>query len=100
MQHSSLNEAEFYGYAFAIVGIFSYGIYRFIPAFFIQAICGFCLLMAIFNLSRAYFIGLENKKAIKEYKKFEKIKKQMTKEYNVKNERQTKDEKSENDADS
>ena len=81
MQRSSLNEAKFYGYAFAIVGIFSYGIYKFIPAFFIQAICAICLLMAIFNLSRAYFITLANKEAVKKHEEFKKIKKQMTEEY-------------------
>lgn len=98
MQNS--HEAAFYGYAFAIVGIFSYGIYKFIPVFFIQTICAICLFMAIFNLSRAYFIGLENKKAIEKHKEFEKIKKQMTKDYNVQKNSQAKDKKSENDADS
>lgn len=76
-----INEAEFYGGAFAVLAIFTYGLYKLIPIFFLQAICAFCLFVAIFNLLRATLISLGKSSAEKKFRQFEEAKKILTEKY-------------------
>jgi cell shape-determining protein MreD len=101
MKSTDINEIRlgFIGIQYAILGIFFYVLYKFIPIFFIQTICAICLVMAIYCLFRAFLIGLSYQKALKRHEEFEKIKKRLTKEHNAKTDSQTEDEKSQDDVD-
>ena len=76
-----INEAEFHGGICSILAIFTYGLYKIFPVFPLQALCAILLFMGIFNLLRAIFISLGKSNAEEKFRKFEEMKKILTKEY-------------------
>jgi hypothetical protein len=95
-----MNHFDKNGVFCAAIAIFLYVLHEFIPVFFIQIIAAFFMVVALCFLFVSARISWEYTIAYKRHKNFEKLKKQLTENYNGKPDSRRKDEEGSDKTDS